>query len=296
MKDAFTPFTIIVAPDALADLPQNPPISSDRIDPYELLTLPAPLFSDTTLESPDDYFSNRFQPSKTTAPADHKELLADIIKGVVQHCDDATEALKNGQSNAINCRVSLPLLGEDQRTVQWLELYDSETESWLLPACNFIYSIANWSPEATTNESQFERFYTGKPRLAIEISTAGELLIHELVPQECYPEALENFFKAIRSTEPSFLYANWENSFRQYLVQAVISTEKNIDISIKEDFSIGVLMHSSTQNTQFGCSIALTPKHILSDSNLSCGFQCDITISFDADAYPKAIFSWRPYR
>lgn len=290
MTDNLSPFTIIVGPDPLAEIPPNPPITSDQIDSSELLSLSAPTLCPTTLDSPDDHFVTLFAPSKGSVPEDHNHILAHMIQALIAVCRDDV------QSNSIAYRMGPPLISASRSTVQWLELYDLQTESSLLPSRHLIDSILLWSPDVVMNDSQVERFYAGEPRIAFEIRPTGELLIHELIPQECYPEALENFFKAIRSSDQSFLYASWEDSFRQYLAQKTLSTEKSVDLSIKENFDIAVMAHSSTQHTQLGCVISLIPKQALSGSTLYSVFQCDIAITLHSEAYPEPAFSWHPCR
>jgi hypothetical protein len=286
MTDNLSPFTIIVAPDPLADIPPNPPITSDQIDSSEFLSLSAPTLCTTTLDSPDDYFVTLFSPSKGSVPEDHNDILAHTLQAVLEACREDL------QNDSITYRIGPPVISTSRSTVQWLELYDPQTESLLLPSRNLMDSILLWSPDVVINDSQVERFYEGRPRIAFEIRPTGELLIHELIPQECYPEALENFFKAIRSSDQSFLYRSWEDSFRQFLAQKTISSEKSVELSIKESFDIAVTAHSSTQDSQFGCVISLIPKQALSGSKLYCVFQCDINIALHSEAYPEAVFSW----
>lgn len=223
-------------------------------------------------------------------PEDHNHILALTIQALISVCRDDL------QNDSINYRIGPPLISASHSTVQWLELYDPQTESSFLPSRNLIDSILLWSRDVITNDSQVERFYEGRPRIAFEIRPTGELLIHELIPQECYPEALENFFKAIRSSDQSFLYRSWEDSFRQYLAQKTLSTEESVDLSIKENFDIAVMAHSSTQHTQLGCVISLIPKQALSGSTLYSVFQCDIAITLHSEAYPEPAFSWHPCR
>lgn len=300
MKDPLSSFTIIVAPDPTASVPQHPSISTNQLDPADIALLSTPTLSFPLLDGPNDYFAALYCPSRKRVSEKYKHVLSSAVQAIIEHCIDYCGSdsvfYEATHRDSVSLRASHPCASQLHTTVQWLELYDPQTESWLLPSREFVQAQHEWPPQNELHNWRPERFYSGTPRIILEVLSSEELRMEALISPECYPEALEHFLKATRSNEPSFLYQLWIESFYDFLDKNALLDTNNSDISIQRSYNTVIQSHSSTDLTNLECSALLIPNEEVSFLNNNLSFHCNISISLQSTPYPKPVFDWRVQR
>ena len=300
MKDPFSSFTIIAAPDPMANVPQHPPISTNQLDPADIALLSTPTLSFPLLDGPNDYFAELYCPSRKRVSEKDKHVLSSAVQAIIEHCIDycGSESIfyEATHRDSVSLIASHPCASQLHTTVQWLELYDPQTESWLLPNRDLVESLHEWSPQNELHNWRPERFYSGTPRIILEVLPSEELRMDALIPPECYPEALEHFLKATRSNEPSFLYQLWVESFYHFLDKNGLLDIHNSDMSTHRGYNTIIPSHSSTDTTNLECSTLLIPNEEVSLLHHNLSFYCNISISLQSTPYPKPVFDWRVQR
>lgn len=144
MKDPFSSFTIIAAPDPTASVPQDPPISTNQLDPADFALLSTPTLSFPLLDGPNDYFAALYYPSRKRVPEGDKQVLSSAVLAIIENCIDYCSSdsifYEATDRETVSLIASHPCASQLHTTVQWLELYDPQRESWLLPNREFVQS------------------------------------------------------------------------------------------------------------------------------------------------------------